>query len=170
MAKTTMPKKKSKSRQKIGGPFLAAAFFCENVLEDKDGVLSAMRIVDTINVAIHPSAPADFPSAETPLQLQQNMLFIIKTGDAPGKYEFSITAESPAGKKQEVDKREIELHGPVAGGLNIRHAITFLLRSAGVYWFSVRINRKLMTRVPLSINVIRIPKPETIIKSSARPN
>ena len=32
------------------GPFVAAAFICERVLREVDGVLSAMRIIDRVTI------------------------------------------------------------------------------------------------------------------------
>lgn len=37
-------------------PYLSAAFFCERVMEEKDGVLSAIRLVDTFTA--HTNLPA----------------------------------------------------------------------------------------------------------------
>ncbi len=39
------------SEQPQGGPYLQAAFFCERLLEEADGVLSAIRIVDTVTIS-----------------------------------------------------------------------------------------------------------------------
>jgi hypothetical protein len=36
--------------QFANGPYLQAAFFCERLLEEADGVLSAIRIVDTVTI------------------------------------------------------------------------------------------------------------------------
>ena len=40
---------KKRSAKKTAGPHLAAAFFCQSTIEDKDGTLSAIRIVDQFN-------------------------------------------------------------------------------------------------------------------------
>jgi hypothetical protein len=41
-----------------GGPYIGAAFLCEKILQEKDGVLSAIRIVDRItHSAVGPEAP-----------------------------------------------------------------------------------------------------------------
>ena len=39
---------RKKKRQRKGGPYIAAAFFCEGVIEDKLGTLSAIRIIDRL--------------------------------------------------------------------------------------------------------------------------
>src|SRR5437016_5197432 len=62
---SNMAKKRGKLK---GGPYLAAALFCESVIQDKaDDALSAIRIVDSINVLLATTAAPDFPSQENPL-------------------------------------------------------------------------------------------------------
>ena len=70
--------KSKTTKKKAGGPYLAAAFFCESTIEDKkDGAISAIRIIDQMEVAIDPAAPPDFPSDE-PLFVESDFF----SGDA----------------------------------------------------------------------------------------
>ena len=42
------------------GPYLSAAFFCEKVLVEQDGVKSAIRIVDRVTrTVVHPNPPPE---------------------------------------------------------------------------------------------------------------
>ena len=43
--------------QDLGGPYLHAAHFCEKLLTEKDGVLSAIRIIDRITVTASGATP-----------------------------------------------------------------------------------------------------------------
>ena len=49
------------------GPYLTAAFFCERVIEDKEKVLTIVRIMDSVVVYLPPGTPNDFPSEENRL-------------------------------------------------------------------------------------------------------
>jgi hypothetical protein len=73
-------------------PFVAAAFICEKVLDEKDGVLTAVRIVDTYTIkAIEiPTAGSSAKGAarnETPVAVEGpkvidvNALIGVKSGD-----------------------------------------------------------------------------------------
>src|SRR5262245_34366539 len=94
-----MTKGKRRTKKK-GGPFLAAAFFCETVLEDKkDGALSAIRIVDTITVNLPPSTPPEVPSEQHRIPISLAGLVAFKTGDSPGEHTVRVDMESPSGKK-----------------------------------------------------------------------
>src|SRR4051794_16650563 len=80
MAQQKKTKAKPKPAKTPRGPFLAAAFFCDGILQDMGGVLSVSRIVDQLNISVHPDAPDDVPSKEKPLPVQQNLLVMFRTG------------------------------------------------------------------------------------------
>ena len=63
------------------GPFLAAAFLCNLVIEDKDGTLSAIRIVDRW---IHIQQGADAPKEMPPVPMTLTLLLSFKAGAARG--------------------------------------------------------------------------------------
>ena len=50
---------KQRPTKKQDGPFLAVAVDCESIMEDKDGVLSAMRMIDTVKLCVPPDTPDD---------------------------------------------------------------------------------------------------------------
>src|SRR5260370_17336461 len=93
----------AKKKRKIdGGPYLAAAFFCEQVIESKDGSLSAIRIIDQIQVAIPANLPADVPSKENRVAVNMAGLLSFKTGYArPGQHTVRVIMRSPSGKKNQ---------------------------------------------------------------------
>ena len=71
----------------ITGPYLQAALLCERVMEEKDGVLSVIRIFDrVIQTASGPSAP----EAMQPLNYAMTALIILKSGRATGTVQVKI--------------------------------------------------------------------------------
>ena len=60
--------KAKKPQEKLGGPYLIAAFFCEKTVEDKaDNCIIAIRLLDRLIFKLEGSAPADFPSSDNRL-------------------------------------------------------------------------------------------------------
>ena len=61
------------------GPYLAAAFLCERVLVEQDGVLSAIRVVDRVTRTVEGSHLLNIalvsPPGDTRSLLQQTILF-----------------------------------------------------------------------------------------------
>jgi hypothetical protein len=145
------------AEKKIGGPFLAAAFFCENILEDMKGMLSVQGITDAVQIAIHPHAPPDVPSEEKPLVINQQVLLMFRSGDSPGKHHLKIETEGPSRKRETIKDDEVTLSDLPNGGLNIKIAIGIsVTRSVGgLFLIDVILDGVLMTRVPLNIAIIR---------------
>src|SRR6266404_6364932 len=125
-----MPKQKSKKKS---GPYLAAAVFCESVLEEKDGVHSAVRIVDQLNIIVDSSAPHDFPSKEHPLPIRINALIMFRSGDSPGEHLMRLILEGPSGKMQELIQQTVILSAQPSGGLSSRIIANFNVGGAGLF-------------------------------------
>ena len=127
------------------GPFLAAAFFCDKVLEEKDGTLSAIRMVNRITHTISaPDAPETMPS----IIINAFAVLSFKSGKARGKYTLKLLPTSPSGKKMP------EFSGPVLfegedQGVNVVLNLAICMEEEGLYWFDVMLNEQLITRMPL---------------------
>lgn len=153
-----------KSRQKLAGPYLVAAVFCENIVEDKDGALSCIRIIDTINVKLPADTPNDVPSEEKRIPVSIRGLVSFKRGLAKGKFhKVKLAMESPDGKSGVMDERKLEIGKPSFGGANLYFNVTIAVRKGGLFWMTVILDGKEFTRLPLRILVER----EAPAKSSA---
>jgi hypothetical protein len=96
----------------IGGPFLASALFCENVVQDKDNTITLVRIIDKFTVQLPANMPPGFPSKENPLPVNISGLITFRTGDARGKHEVRLIVVSPTGKKAEILKQVLNSTAP----------------------------------------------------------
>jgi hypothetical protein len=138
------------------GPHLAAAFFCDGIIEDaKDHALSAIRMVDTFRIVLPSSAPKDFPSETNRLPVPVSGLLSFKTGDSPGEHVVKLVVESPSGKKQTVYEQHFILGKEPTGGANIRLHQTVQVKKGGLFWMHVFLDGKRVTIMPFQILVIR---------------
>ena len=129
-----------------GGPFIGAALLCERVLEEKDGVLSAIRIVDRWTV---PRPPAH--SDEQIAALLSPVIFVLlKAGEATGSHTISVNMSSPNGDQDEGIAYPFELEGEDRG-INLVIPALLEIQQEGLYWFNVRIDGVLVTRIPLRV-------------------
>jgi hypothetical protein len=78
------------------GPFLTAAAICERVLQERDGVLSAIRIVDRITLTAAGEVPEHLPEFP-PHNL--TVLVSFKSGNARGRHTVSFRVEKPSGEE-----------------------------------------------------------------------
>lgn len=148
--------KSNRKSKKVGGPYLAAAVFCESIMEGPDNILSAVRIVDGIKLLATAEAPAGFPSKEYPYLLHQNMLLIFRSGDSPGKHELKLITTKPDGKKSKPHIQSIKLTPKPNGGTNLKSHLAVAVTAVGVYWIDVFLDNKLMTRMPISVDIQRM--------------
>jgi hypothetical protein len=147
--------KKNPKRNEIGGPFLAAAVFCESIIESADGALSAIRIVDQFNVILPSNTPDDVPSESNRIAISIWLLLMLRSGSARGKREISCTISSPSGKTAPLTKQKLDIGEKLNGGVNMRIQLNISIEVEGLYIVDVFVDGKVITRMPLLINIAR---------------
>lgn len=127
-------------------PFLAAALICEKVLQEGDGVLTVMRIVDIFTIA-----PPPVPLPAGGIQgIELTVLLSLKSGDVRGKSEIAMKLRFPSGRVEEVGKWPIVLNGE-GHGANVIAKVTLGVTEFGLHWFDVSWEGQAMTSVPLKL-------------------
>jgi hypothetical protein len=124
-------------------PLLSAAFTCERILHEVDGVLTAVRIVDTFTISDPDSSPKSL--------LKAWILVGFRSGEAEGTYTVSFTIRPPSGQSSPLGPAApIELKGGAHGAtLIIELAID--VRDMGVYWIDVLLDTAVVTSIPITL-------------------
>jgi hypothetical protein len=140
------------------GPHLQAALICERVLEEKDGVLSFIRVYDRI---AHTIVGAGLPDKMPPFDHELQLVIMLKSGVARGNYNVKIMTELPSGLRQSGPSIPVLLEGEDRGQ-NIILRMNMRFEESGLYWFDVYFDDSLMTRVPLRVVYLptMIPGPQ----------
>jgi hypothetical protein len=134
------------------GPYIQMAGLCEQVIEDKTGVLSLIRIIDTItHTESRPDAPVDMPPVTYPMK----MVIMLKSGRARGRHELKITPELPSGEVKSSLTRSIQLEGEERGTNNVINML-FTFPIEGLYWFNIYLDDSLLTRIPMRVKYNRV--------------
>ena len=81
-------------------PYVQAASVCERVLQEADGVLSAIRMVDKLTLRIQEiPKPVDAPADAQPVNAMQvidlSLLVALKSGDLSGEFTMSVRMRDP---------------------------------------------------------------------------
>lgn len=136
------------------GPYVQVAAFCESVIEEKTGVISLIRVIDTLTHAEHgPNPPHEMPSFQFTIKL----VIMLKSGAAKGRHNLRIVPELPNGTTD----KSIELTTYFEGeekGQNIIVEVTYLFKMEGLYWFDVFLgdaNTKI-TSIPIRAKYERV--------------
>lgn len=137
------------------GPYLLAALICERVLEEKDGVLSAIRIVDRVVRSAYGPEP---PAYMEPFEYDLSFLFVLKTGENPGNFRLTVEPIKPVtNERLPPIQSTLILEPPGDRGMNFVARAKVMLDLPGIWWFDVGLNGKRITRIPF--NVIYVPQP-----------
>lgn len=137
------------------GPYLNSALICEKVLQERDGVLSAIRIIDRLT---HTTPGANLDVMD-PFPYQFYLLLGFKSGEALGNYQVSIHPVKPEGtEKVPPANYSVNFEGPADRGVGICAVMQVQFNVPGLWWFDIylaeltglkRIRR--VTRIPLRI-------------------
>ena len=132
-----------------GGPYLNTAILCERVLQEKDGVLSVVRIIDRVTVtAVSTEAPA--PEMIPPSTLMFSLLIVLKSGVYKGTAEIKLEITSPSGQKTGFSTIDAFFEGDERG-VNLVSPIQLQVSEDGLYWIEVTCLKQLLTRIPLRV-------------------
>jgi len=132
-----------------GGPYIAAALFCEKALREPDGVLSLIRVVDRWTVA--------GSSDPMPLSvIQATMVILVKSGMFRGSSAIHVAPVSPTGKHLPAVEFPVLFEGDDYRGVGVVAPLAFPAQEPGTYWFEISVAGQLLTRIPLQVVYHRI--------------
>jgi hypothetical protein len=91
-------------------PLVSFACVCERPLQDKDGVISLIRIVDTFFLDKFPAVaarPSDFPATIelTVATIELTVAIGLKAGRVRGRHEVGLATYRPSGERSEFPER-----------------------------------------------------------------
>lgn len=130
------------------GPYLSAAFFCEKVLVEQDGVKSAIRIVDRVTrTVVHPNPP---PEME-PFEYDMSLFLRFKSGRARGTHTLEVQPVKPSSETLPSRKLSILFEGEEDRGVDSIGIIKMKFDQTGIYWFNISLNDVIVTRIPFRV-------------------
>ena len=135
----------------IDGPYVQLACFCDQIIEDKTGALSLIRIIDTI---FRNASGLTTPEEMQPFQQTLTLVLALKSGAARGRNDLTIIPELPNGSTKDPLLFTIHFEGEERGS-NIILQINYLFEYEGLYWFQVKLGEQLLTAIPLRVRYNR---------------
>ena len=138
------------------GPFLQTACLCEKVLEEKDGVKSAIRIIDRLNHTVIAPAP---PEEMEPFDYTMTLLVKLKAGAARGTFPLTIRLSKPSGESPPPITNDLYFEGEDDRGVDVAAMMTITFSQPGLYWFDISLADVRLTRIPFRLIYSRQPIP-----------
>ncbi len=130
------------------GPYLSAAFLCERVLEERDGVKSIVRIVDRMTRS---GPPLDESGEMETWPLSLSLFVRLKAGWARGPLPLEIRLIKPSGETPSPMQRMIYFEGEEDRGVDVVVNLTLEVNQTGIYWFEIWLAQEMLTKVPMRI-------------------
>jgi hypothetical protein len=127
-------------------PLVQVACICEKVLQEKDNVLSAIRIVDSFTVReLLPAGSAQFESA-----VDVTVLVALKSGDLVGDYEIRVQLRYPSGRTKDLPPFPMPFKGGHSGS-TLTAQLRVEVKEYGLYYFDVIWQDEVLTSIPFLI-------------------
>ncbi|HXZ79462.1 MAG TPA: hypothetical protein VEG30_05990 [Terriglobales bacterium] len=125
-------------------PYLQIATFCEKVLQEADGVVSIIRMIDRItHFGREPELHA--------FQYQFMVIVVFKAGPfMKGKATIKLRPISPSGKQLTALEFPI-LFESEDRGAGFVAGVNFTFEEEGLYWFDVLLEEDVATRIPMRV-------------------
>jgi hypothetical protein len=130
-------------------PYIVVATTCENVLIEKDNVISLIRLVDLFT--IHQKPP---PAASLPMKA----FISLRAGELRGPFVMKLRIRTPNGEVREVPESFPVVFNEEARAANV--FFTFgIPAQAGTYWIDLLWQEELLTSFPVSIVIAESAAP-----------
>ena len=139
------------------GPYVQVAAFCEQVIEDKTGVISLIRVIDTVT---HRETRPDAPEEMPPVPYRMKLVLMLKAGRARGRHDVRIVPELPSGETKNPISFSVQMEGENRGQ-NVIADFAFTFTLEGLYWFNVYLGDAVLTRMPFQVRYVRVAVPQT---------
>lgn len=130
------------------------AVLCEKALQEQDGVISIIRVIDRLTQShTGPDPPEQMPQF---VASHLTLVVALKSDQARGRYGIKIRPEAPGGFQLPAMEQGIQLQ-PGGSGVNLVMPLVFPVAQEGLFWFDVFLTGpdpqpdRLLTRVPLEI-------------------
>jgi len=131
-----------------GGPYLSAAFLCEKVLNESDGVKSIIRIVDRfVQSAVGPNPPPEL----IPFEHSFVLFLRFKSGRARGLMGVKFELIKPSGEALPPGMQNVLFEGEDDGGVEIAINMKLRLDQTGIWWFYIYLNDVRVTQIPFKV-------------------
>lgn len=130
------------------GPYLNCAVICEKVLQEQNGTISLIRIIDRMTVTV---STLGTPANMFPVPINNLNVFIsLRSGEAKGRNTVKLRIETPSGVRLPEQLLPVLFEGEDRG-VNLILNLNIVADQEGLYWFDILLEDQLLTRIPLRI-------------------
>lgn len=128
---------------------MTVACICEKALQEKDEVLSLVRIVDIFNIEKFPENLVEGIAAV----LEFTVAVALKSGDLRGRFEMGLSLRPPIGEAKELlSPQPVVLTGDERGP-NLIARVQLKVEEFGLFWCDVIWEKEVLTSIPFRLRL-----------------
>ena len=147
------------SSDSLSGPHIQAAFLCERILQERDGVPSFIRVVERFFVPVPIGQLPPGVQIQPPV-LQIQLVVSLKAGSlGAGKYSIRVKQNKPDGSEGLDTTHPVFLNGSDDNGILLGIPMVIVAPEEGLWWFDIYFEGMLMTRIPMRVLHQQVPLP-----------
>jgi hypothetical protein len=125
-------------------PWLNLAVICEKILQERDGAISIIRVIDRWNFV---GAAKEMG----PQVMRFHFFIMFRAGILRGKQRIHIRPHSPSGQDLPAMEFPVLFEGDDERGIAVATEAQIGVDQEGLYWFDVYLEDELVTRMPLRV-------------------
>jgi|ERR1022692_936185 hypothetical protein len=131
------------------GPFVTVAALCDQVLQEKDGVISLIRIVDKVtSTDVDTATPDQMP----PMLVSLTMVVQLRSGaEGGGRHTLTLRPVDPTGAMVAQTELPVEFAEAPSAAVTMLVKVGLMLKLTGLHWIDVLLDGELLTRSPLEV-------------------
>ena len=129
-------------------PFVTLACICEKALQEKDDVLSIIRMVDVFYLRQIDGMPSGVATG-----IEFTVAVSLKSGQIKGTFKVGIVVRLPSGQVNELMEPQPVLLKGDEHGTNVVVRVILEAKEYGLYWFDVLWEGEVLTSIPLRLKV-----------------
>jgi hypothetical protein len=129
-------------------PYLMAALLCERILQEKDEVLSAIRIADTFYVTVPKNLA---PEVKPAIQLTMLLGFKKRIHTEAEKHFLTLRIKAPSGTVTQQPTVDLNFKADEVSGANLLATLQMGVSEFGVFQIEVAVDDEVVTVVPFRL-------------------
>lgn len=136
--------------QDVSGPFVNVACICQVPMQEANGVLSIIRVMDRVQViGITPQMQPQ------PLQ-NLALVVVLRSGTLREQHTLRLVPVTPSGESLPETEFKVLFEGDDRGPA-VMTPVGLVATEEGLYWFDLYLELQLLARIPLRVFYQRVP-------------
>lgn len=136
------------------GPYVIAAAFCEQLVQETTGALTLFRLVTGINQTGSGPSPSD---VMPPVPSRLKLVVKLAPGRLRGRHDLKLIPQLPSGEiGPPALQSSIHFHGEADAEI-LEADVSFSFEMEGLHWFILHFDGVPLTRIPFNLRYIPDP-------------